>query len=160
MSATVTEQPDPRRGRWIPWIFVGGMLVVVAVNFGMVYAAISTFTGVTVSRAYERGRAYDQVLDEAARQQALGWQAAVALAGNRLSITVRDRDGQPVGGTLEGVLRRPLQGTELPLDLAASGAGSWATRVEVPQPGQWEVRATLTASGNRHFDIRQRVMLP
>ena len=28
---------DPRRGRWIPWAFVGGMAVVVVVNLVMVY---------------------------------------------------------------------------------------------------------------------------
>ena len=37
---------DPKRSRWIPWIFVGGMLLVVAVNAVLVFASVSTFTGV------------------------------------------------------------------------------------------------------------------
>ena len=72
---------DPNRSRWIPWAFVGGMTLVVVVNLIMVYYAVSTFTGVTVPRSYERGRGYDEVLAEAARQDALGWQAEVTLAG-------------------------------------------------------------------------------
>ena len=151
---------DPRRGRWIPWVFVGAMLVVVAVNFGMVYAALSTFTGVTVPRAYERGRQYDQVLDEAARQRAMGWQADVALAGNRVTVTVRDAAGAPVTGELAGLLRRPLEGTDLPLTWTAGGPGIWTTTIATPKSGQWELRATLTGAPGQHFDIRQRMMLP
>jgi len=159
MSMTMTTEHDPRRGRWIPWAFAGAMLLVVAVNLGMVWAALTTFTGVTVSRAYERGRAYDQVLDEAARQRALGWQAQVALDGGALRVVVRDRDGQPVSGAIQGVLRRPLEGTDLPLQLAASAPGAWAATIAAPQPGQWEARLTLTGPGGQHFDIRQRVMV-
>ncbi|MCZ8150271.1 MAG: FixH family protein, partial [Roseomonas sp.] len=58
---------DPNRSRWIPWAFVGGMTVVVLVNLVLVYAALSTFTGVTTGRSYDRGRAYNLVLEEAAR---------------------------------------------------------------------------------------------
>jgi hypothetical protein len=36
-----------RKSSWIPWIFVGGMLVVVVVNGFMAFYAISTFTGLT-----------------------------------------------------------------------------------------------------------------
>ena len=37
----------PRRSAWIPWVFVGGMLLVVAVNGVLIVAAVGTFTGVT-----------------------------------------------------------------------------------------------------------------
>ena len=63
MSATMNDRGyDPSRGRWIPWAFAGGLLLVVAVNAVLVYYAVSTFTGVTTPRAYEQGRRYDEVL--------------------------------------------------------------------------------------------------
>ena len=96
---------DPKRSRWIPWVFVGGMTLVVMVNLVLVYFAVSTFTRVTVPRSYERGRGYDTVLAEAARQDALGWQAEVALAGGALRVAATDREGRPVHGRLDGVLR-------------------------------------------------------
>ena len=34
-----------RKSNWIPWIFVGGMGVVIAVNAVLITSAISTFTG-------------------------------------------------------------------------------------------------------------------
>jgi len=147
-----------RRSGWIPWAFVGGMLLVVAVNGGLVYAAVSTFTGVTVGRAYDRGRAYNDVLAEADRQDALGWKAEVVLAAEALQVTVRDREGLPVPGRIDGLLLRPLEGTQLPLELAAVAPGQWAAAV-APRPGQWEARLRLTNAEGQRLDIRRRLVV-
>jgi nitrogen fixation protein FixH len=150
---------DPQRGRWIPWIFVAGMLLVVAVNGVLVVAALTTFTGVTTGHAYDRGRTYNDVLQAAARQESLGWRAEVRLEGPGLSVRVLDRDGAAVPGRLDGVLQRPLEGMEVPLDFAALG-GRFVAAVQPPLPGQWEARLTLRAPSGDKFDIRQRVMVP
>ena len=157
MSATMH---DPNRSRWIPWAFAGAMGTVVAVNAVLVYFAVSTFTGVTVPRSYERGRGYDAVLAEAARQEALGWKAEVALGAGALRVAVTDRDGRPVYGRIEGVLLRPLEGTELALTFSPTGSGRWMAEVQPPQRGQWEARLTLFGPNEAAFDIRQRVIVP
>jgi nitrogen fixation protein FixH len=160
MSATMQGGPfDPKRSRWIPWAFVGGMLTVVAVNLVLVYFAITTFTGVTVPHAYERGRHYEAVLAEAARQDALGWRAEVTFEGGQLSVVATDRDGRPVPGRIEGVLRRPLERLELPLHFGPRGSGRWAASVLPPEHGQWEARLTLFGPNETPFDIRQRVVV-
>lgn len=151
---------DPNRSKWIPWVFVGGMGLVVVVNAGLVFAALSTFTGVTVGQSYDRGRSYNNVLAAAARQEALGWSAQVSLREGALDVAVRDREGLPVAGRLEGVLQRPLERTALPLDFAALGPGRFLAAVTPGQPGQWEARLTLIGPGGESFDIRQRVMAP
>jgi nitrogen fixation protein FixH len=150
---------EPRRSAWIPWVFVGGLLLVVAVNAVLVVTAIGTFTGVTTGKAYDRGRAYNHVLAEAARQDALGWTDGVTLSAGVLRVVVRDREGNPVAGRLEGVLRRPVEGTELPFAPAAATPGEWLLPVEL-RAGQWEARLRLTAADGRHLDIRQRVIAP
>jgi hypothetical protein len=43
----VALRAEPVRGRWIPWVFVGGMLLVVAVNLVLVWFAL--FIGVAVA---------------------------------------------------------------------------------------------------------------
>lgn len=153
---------DPRRGRWIPWAFVGGMLLVVAVNAVLIFASVSTFTGVTVGGAYDRGRAYNRVLAEAARQDALGWRAEVAAEGGALlRVSVTDREGLPVPGRLDGTLLAPLEGMELPLALVAVAPGRWqAAMPGLPRAGQWEARLTLTGPQGQRFDIRRRLVLP
>jgi nitrogen fixation protein FixH len=150
---------DPNRSRWIPWAFVGAFVVIIAVNLVLVYAALSTFTGVTTGRSYDRGRAYNQVLAEAARQDALGWSARVALEGKVLTVTATDREGLPVGGRLEGVLLRPLEGAELALDFAAAGPGRFIAFAEPPAAGQWDARLTLTNERGERLDIRRRLVV-
>jgi nitrogen fixation protein FixH len=157
---TMSEPHDPKRGRWIPWAFVGGMLAVVAVNLVLVVASLSTFTGVTVGKAYERGRHYDDVLAEAARQDALGWKADVAVAGGALQMVVLDREGQPVPGRVDGTLLRPVEGTTQPLDFAAVAAGRWAAALGAPRAGLWEARLRVTGPDGQHLDIRRRLVLP
>jgi nitrogen fixation protein FixH len=150
---------DPKRGRWIPWVFVGGMLLVVVVNAMLVFASVSTFTGVTTGHAYDRGRAYNHVLEEAARQDALGWRAQVALDGEVLSVSITDREGLPVGGRVEGVLLRPLEGAELALDFAAAGPGRFIAFAHAPGKGQWEARLALHGVRGERLDIRERIIV-
>lgn len=150
---------EPRRSAWIPWVFVGGLLLVVAVNAVLIVTAISSFTGLTTGHAYDKGRAYNHVLAEAARQDALGWSSHVTLAEGLLRVVVRDRAGNPVAGRLEGVLRRPIEGTEQPFDAASATPGEWLAPVAL-RAGQWEARLRLTAADGSHLDIRQRVIAP
>ena len=157
MSLSIPEH-DPRRSRWIPWVFVGGMVLVLAVNVGLVVSALSTFTGVTTGRAYDKGRAYNHVLEEAARQDALGWHPTVVVEARTLRLAVLDRAGQPVPGRVEGVLHRPMDGLLLPLTLAAAPQG-WTAALPEAHPGLWEVRLTLTDAAGHRLDIRQRVVL-
>jgi nitrogen fixation protein FixH len=160
MSMTVQRDYDPKRGRWIPWVFVGGMALVVAVNAVFVWFAFSTFTGVTVPRAYERGRGYDQVLTEAARQDALGWRGDITLEAGVLRLAMQDRAHQPLHGRVEGVLQRPLEGVEVPLGFTATGSGRFAARLEALRAGQWEARLTFFDEAGTAFDLRKRFILP
>lgn len=151
---------DPARGRWIPWVFVAMMLLVVGVNAVLITSAVRSFTGTTTGRAYDRGRAYNHIIAEAERQAALGWRARVMLADGVLSALVTDRDGAPVEGRLTGLLLRPLDGRTVPLDFAEAAPGRWSAPALPPAAGQWEARLTLRNGEGRHFDIRQRVIAP
>ncbi len=155
----MTRSFDPRRGRWIPWVFVGGMLLVVVVNGGMAWLALSTFTGVTTPRAYDRGRTYNDVLQEAARQDAMGWRGEVVLADGVLRLRVVDAAGAPVAGRVEGLLQRPLTRQTHPLEFQPAGSGRWIAEAEPALPGQWEARLTLFGREGP-FDIRARVLVP
>jgi nitrogen fixation protein FixH len=150
---------DPGRSRWIPWVFVGGMLLVVVVNGVLIFQALTTFTGVTVGQAYDRGRSYHHVLEEGARQDALGWILRASLEGERITITARDRTGAPIAGVLEAHLLRPLDGQRAALP-DASGAGRFLFDLPGLRAGQWEFRGLLTSAVGERHDIRQRFTLP
>lgn len=148
---------NERRSGWIPWVFVGGMLIVVVVNGVMVWFALSTFPGLTTTQSYDRGRAYNQVIAEAARQDALGWSTRVSLREGRIAFAVTDREGRAVDGVLQAHLLRPLEGTRVELGAAVAREG-----FDLPdlRAGQWEFRGTFADAQGRHLDIRQRLMVP
>lgn len=156
------------RDRWIPLTFVGAFAVVFAVNMAMVYFALSTWTGVTVERPYERGIAYNRVLDVAARQDALGWRVdhaftsrgAGTLAGT-LALEIRDRDSRPLDGlVLTAELLRPLERLA-PIELAFGEreAGRHVAALAAPLPGQWDVRIVLTRGADR-LETTRRIFVP
>ncbi|MCQ4158561.1 FixH family protein [Roseomonas sp. GC11] len=157
MSGTIPF--DPRRGRWIPWVFVGALGLVIAVNGVLIWKALSTFTGVTQGHAYDRGLAYNDVLAETARQEALGWNATLRVEGERLVVELRDRAGAPVPGVLRGDMERPLEGGTVPLEIAAEGPGRFTAPLALPRRGQWEARLVMTGPRGEEFDIRERVVV-
>jgi len=161
MSTTTTKRSD----RWIPWTFVGGMTLVVVVNAIMVWFALSTFTGTTVERSYERGRLYNQVIAEAERQARLGWRFSLvweAGADDRLSgrlvLVAIDAASAPLDRLgLEAVLLRPLERpAPITLSFAQVAPGRYVAPVAVPRPGQWEVRVVARRGTEGPVDYRQR----
>lgn len=58
----------PLRDRLIPWYFVMAFLVVFAVNGLFIYLATSTNRGVVTENAYEKGLAFDRIV-EASRKR-------------------------------------------------------------------------------------------
>lgn len=158
MNAIAAQAPV--RGRWIPWVFVAGFLVVIGVNAVLITAAVGTFTGTTTTGAYDRGLGYGAVLDEAARQRALGWKAEVVRAGGAVVVTVRLPDGSPLpaDAAVAGTLQRPLDRTSLPLDFQPSAPGAWRAAADVPAPGAWEAVLTVTRGADR-LERRQRLVI-
>lgn len=130
--------------RFIPWIFAAGMAVVVAVNGALIYFATTTWSGLSVERAYEKGLAYNRAIAAAARQEALGWQFAVRLkseAGQtRVMVDAVDRDGRPIEGLrIAATLARPVEaGMGRQLVLQPDGVGHYIASLERLRPGQWQ----------------------
>lgn len=166
MARTPPPVPD-RRGAWIPWAFVAFMGVVVAVNAVMVYLALATFTGTTVDRAYERGRLYNAVLAEAARQASFGWRFELAWApagepfAGRIVLRAADRAGAPLDGlAIEGEVVRPLgRPRPIPLVLAPVGSGRYAAPVALDGAGQWEVRLVARRGAEGPVEWRERIVV-
>jgi nitrogen fixation protein FixH len=153
--ATIVRPPaDPGRSRWIPWAFVGFFMVVFAVNGVMVWFAVSSWTGLEADHSYERGLVYNRALEAEKEQAALGWHAGFSFAqtGARrgtLELDLNGRDGARLrGATVDAQLVRPTQeGYDTDLALSESAPGHYRAEVELPLPGQWEVRLAARGRG-------------
>lgn len=161
------------RGWWYPWIFVLGMLLVIAVNAVMITLALDTFPGLATKDAYRQGIAYNQTIAAADAQAARGWQLNVAVqpavdhasAGTprtaAVTATFTDRDGQPIGGLqVEAYLVRPtIEGNDVTAELDELGSGRYAATVTVPLAGQWDVRIHARR-GDDTYQATHRIMMP
>ena len=58
MSVVTT---DSSRGRHIPWLFVAGFAIVIAVNTVMIWFAVGSFSGLYASKPRESGLHYNAV---------------------------------------------------------------------------------------------------
>ena len=158
--SNVAKLERPASGRWIPWIFVAGFAVIVAVNGIMIAYALKTFPGLADPAAYNHGVAYNAVLAEAGRQEALGWRLTAGLdqAGD-IVVRATRADGTPLEGlTVTGQLTRPIDApATVDAAFAPAGEGIYRTRVTLPRAGQWELHITAIAGADR-LDLRQRVI--
>jgi nitrogen fixation protein FixH len=150
--------------RYIPWLFGAGMLVVVLANAVLIFYATTSWSGMATGRAYERGLAYNRALNEATRQETLGWQLEAALepaiAGTRLIVRASDRDARPLAGLrIAATLERPL-GREAPyrVELRPAAEG-YAVLLPSLASGQWQLRLAATRGADVR-NVAQRLVIP
>lgn len=137
----------PGWSRFIPWFFVAGFAIVIAVNGTLIYFAQSSFSGLDTEHPYERGLDYNRTLAAAAAQAELGWHSEVTLTAapngrHEVAVRLADDRAQPIDGLeVEVYLRRPANShLDLSVPLQRQGNGRYAAEVALPALGQWEVR--------------------
>jgi nitrogen fixation protein FixH len=163
MRIAMTDDARRPADRFIPWYFALAMIVVVAVNGALVFFATRSWSGLTTGQAYESGLAYNRVLDEATRQEALGWNFAVAVegsrGGSRLVLRATDNAGRPLTD-LRLALERPL-GLDPVRDVEIRPAGGEVYEADLPSlaSGQWVLRLVATRGADQR-NLTQRLNVP
>ena len=152
-------------GRWIPWTFLAGFLVVLAANATLVIVALSSWTGLTTERAYAQGVNYNQTLAAARAQEALGWQAELSVEAEdprraEIRFSLTDRDGWPVKVELvRARFVRPTQsGQDVEIMLETRGGTDYRGEAELPLPGLWDLQV-LAIKGEARFQTTERLVL-
>ena len=152
-------------GRHVLFATLAFFGVIAAVNAGMIYLAVTTFSGLETQNAYVRGLSYNDVLRDAEAQKALGWQVSLdhEHREGRLELDARflDKAGQPLDGLeVAVVLTRPTtQGHDLGLALAGLGEGRYRGELDVPLPGQWDLQTEARRDGRTLHTLEQRLWL-
>lgn len=153
--------------RWIPWLYVAVFVPVIAVNILLVRLALSSSTGLVTDRAFDTGQSYNSVIAAGARQQALGWQAAIDMQPGpqphkmALAIAMTGSDGKALTGlTVAGRLVSPVDPQpDIVVTLVETAGGRYRTTLSVPRAGQWELQLVAT-DGAGQFAIVQRISAP
>lgn len=148
--------------KWIPWFFVLFFLVVFAVNGYFVTVAEESFTGTVTDHPYEDGITYNQTLEKAAEEKALGWQADISLQkGDVVAVKLRDKQGNPLDkAAVIAKLTRPVQdGYDFEIKLAGQGNGLYSAPADFPLRGQWNVRIFATWQ-NTPYQKSRMILVP
>jgi nitrogen fixation protein FixH len=158
---------DSRRSLWIPWALCGIFAVFLIANGIMVYFAGESWTGLETEGAYEKGLAYNDTIAAAAAQAALGWQvdiqAGPADQGEAwVDVRLEDREGRPiVARQVWARLVRPTsEGHDRETALASLGAGHYRGVIDLPLPGQWDLRVRVEHAGGVYHTNRRVFLKP
>jgi len=166
--STVTEK-EPRRltGRSVLFMLIGFFAVVGAVNVYFVFMALDTWPGLVSQQYYKDGLAYNHVLDDAAKQDKLGWHTALKLApgaigeSRELAIVYQKNDGSPVTGLdVKVTMQRPIgvkDTTKLPLREVAPGR--YVTQFTPILAGRWKADFEAYTADKTHFRIIHELMI-
>jgi nitrogen fixation protein FixH len=149
----------PLRSRHIPWLFVAGFTLVVAVNATMIWLAVGSFSGLYTAKPRDRGLHYNTVVEAQKSRDALGWRidAQWRPDSNRLEVAAFHAAGQPLAGARILVeLMRPVEKLR-PLAVAMGDidGGRFAGLVELPARGNWDVDIVVEHHGERYALTRR-----
>ncbi len=148
--------------RRYPWIIALGMSVVIAVNIGMITAALRTFPGTASGgEGFDLSNRYNAVIERTQQQASLGWTIeAVADAEGHPALDLKDATGAPLtGASIAASVQRPV-GAEHTTMMAFHEVrpGRYAGDAALPLPGQWLVLLTASARGHEVTATRRIVV--
>ncbi len=145
--------------RFFPHAMVAGLLVVVVVNGGLVWWALTTFPGVAALDVFDHSNAYDEVLARAAREAALGWSVRSLGDAPAPILALDGPNGRPLtGATVMAEARRPL-GPDMKTRLAfrEEAPGRYVAGAALPAAGQWELRL-IVARDDQTLHATRRIV--
>ena len=139
-NGTMTHSRKPITGWHMLAGFAAFFGVIIAVNFYMASLARSTFGGVVVENSYVAGQHYNEWLQKAEAQKALGWTESVTLDADRHVIVRMSKDAAPLSGiAATGEASHPL-GRAPAIALTFHTYDTGIVRSEEVLPaGRWQV---------------------
>lgn len=141
--------------------------IVFAVNGYFIYEAIATFDGIEVNDAYQKGRAYNKVIDAMSAQKARGWRSTVDIRPSsapqttHLALTFVDRNGDPLDALkVSATFWRPVVGGEdRKQAMIETVPGRYEAEFHLPHDGNWIVRVAALGTGGETFVEETRVFV-
>lgn len=142
-------------GRRVGWYFALFFCFVAAVNAVMITLALRTHSGTVTDHPYERGLAYNRVVEAESKQEMLAWKGVIQYRNGRVHFVVRDKNNTIMAfdKATAAIIRPTLQGMDFTVELKG-----FDTPVNFPAKGLWEVRVDAVLQGV-HYQQSQRIVV-
>ena len=144
--------------KWFPWCIALGMGVVISVNMGMVYAALSTFPGIAGSDGFDLSNHYDNVIERMEKQSSLGWVMTVEADAQGLPvIDLAGPNGAALAGAvIEAKAERPVGDPRTRGErFTEVTPGHYKGAIPLDLKGQWDLAIKARAAGHDFVTTRR-----
>ncbi|MFN3231161.1 MAG: FixH family protein [Alphaproteobacteria bacterium] len=147
-----TRKPKEFTGKHMLLSILAFFGVIVAVNLTLAFFATGSWTGLIVKNSYVASQEYNDVLEAAKAQDAMGWSSQADYADGVVSFRLQDKTGNAVTGwQVKASLTRPThENDDHGLTLAAMGDGGYQGVVELA-PGAWNLEIDAVSSTGQTY---------
>lgn len=141
-------------GKHMAAVFIGAFGIIIGVNILLAVSAVKTFPGLEVKNSYVASQQFDAKRDA---QLALGWSVFAEVQGDRLILSITDREGNPVEvNGLDATLGRATHVKDDTRPAFEFDGRAYVATADL-SPGNWNIRMTARADDGTEFS--QRVIL-
>ena len=163
-ASLVARRPRNVNGGDVLAVLLAFFGTIFAVNGALIYAALSTHTGLVANEPYRKGLTYNERILADERQAQLGWTERLDLGRDgHLRLAVLERDGRPVRGLrVQGVLGRAATNRhDINLALVETTPGQYEAHGPELAAGSWLIALEArTAEGAQPtYRVRRRLWL-
>jgi nitrogen fixation protein FixH len=144
-----------------PRYMIMAMLFVAVVNARFIMIAVATFPGAASNDDFDTSNRYNAVIEQAARQNALGWTERASLQGTLAALDLSGPDNKPLtGAVIVASAARPL-GTDPAINLIFHEfpAGHYLADMPLPAKGQYDLGLRISLGGH-NVRVTRRVLVP
>lgn len=142
------EVVKPLSGRRVFLYFFLFFGVIVAVNAVFIIKALETHSGVVTERPYEKGLAFNKILEKARAQPDINHKILYAEGVLRWEFPIENAD-------VIAVIVRPIKdGYDFEIPLEYVGDGVYQGKPQLPHLGAWTVKLKATWDDNQTFQTR------
>lgn len=149
--------PNQVTGRHVLLWMVLFFGVIIAVNLTMAYFATGTWTGLVVENSYVASQHFNEDLERAEKQKALGWQHEFSLNGQQIMFTLKDADGRlvPLDSVKIYAGHPAAEFGDRVIDLNKVVGGNYQASNDLPT-GDWNIEIRALAADGTDWKVRYR----
>ena len=159
----MTEQrEDTKKDKIIPWYFVAFFAGLAVLNVIFVSLAVDSYPGLVTENAYEKGLAYNDMIEAKQVQDALGWHTKIMVTDNhKIKLFLNNHLGDFISGAdIQAIIGRVINDDEDKiLSFIESSNGYYETVESFSINGRWNLEAHIKWQNN-NIQIKELVHIP
>ncbi len=149
----------PQNGRFVLFCFLFFFFTVGAVDAFFVYTALNTNTGLVTEHSYEKGLAYNKLLDKAKSQPVISEKATYENGIFQWKIS-NTQEGPIQNADVAVKFVRPVKdGYDFETTLRDKNDGTYEQNVDFPLPGLWIAKMSAQWN-NQTYQTSHEFMVP